>query len=51
MDDQSGILENIISKAIEGAFSEFARQQSYEQSYYQQPMTSTNTVFSYGPIR
>jgi hypothetical protein len=51
MDSQSGILVDIISKAIEGAFSEFARQQGYEQSYYQQPMTSANTAFSYGPIQ
>jgi hypothetical protein len=37
MDNQSGILANIISKAIEGAFFEFAWQQRYDQTYYQKP--------------
>jgi hypothetical protein len=32
-------------------FSELARQQSYEKSYYQQPITSANTMFSYSPIQ
>jgi hypothetical protein len=51
MDSQYGILADIISNAIKSAFSEFAQQQRYERTYYQQPMTSTNTAFSYGLIQ
>jgi hypothetical protein len=45
MDSQFGILVKIISKAIEGAFFEFAHQQSYEKLYYQQPTLSANVAF------
>jgi hypothetical protein len=51
MDSQSGILEYIISNAIKSAFSKFSQQQRYERTYYQQLMTSANTVFSYDPIQ
>jgi hypothetical protein len=50
-DSQCGVLANIISNAIKSAFSEFAQQQRYERTYYQQQMTSTNTAFSYDPIQ
>jgi hypothetical protein len=51
MDSQSGILADIISNAIKSAFSEFARQHKYKQSYYQQPITSANIASSYSPIQ
>jgi hypothetical protein len=51
MDNQSGILADIISNAIKSTFSELAQQQNYERTYYQQPITSANAVFSYGPIQ
>jgi hypothetical protein len=42
-------LANIIKKQLK--VHSLARQQSYEQSYYQQLMTSANTAFSYCPIQ
>jgi hypothetical protein len=51
MDKQSGILVDIMSNAIKSAFSEFAQQERYERTYYQQPMTLANTAFSYGSVR
>jgi hypothetical protein len=48
MDCQSRVLTDIISSAIKSVFSEFAQQQMYERTYYQQPMTSANIAFSYG---
>jgi hypothetical protein len=36
MDNQSGVLMNIINNAIKGAFSDFAQQQGYVASYCQQ---------------
>jgi hypothetical protein len=51
MDSQSGMLADLISNAIKSAFSEFAQQQRYERTYYQQSMTSANTSFSYGQIQ
>jgi hypothetical protein len=51
MDSQSRTLVDIISNAIKSAFSEFAQQQNYERTYYQQPITSANAVFSYGSIQ
>jgi hypothetical protein len=51
MDNQSGILVDIISNAINSVFSEFAQQQRYERTCYQQSMTSANIASSYGPIQ
>jgi hypothetical protein len=43
MDNQSGVLANIINNAIKSAFST-VQQQSYVVPYYQQPRSSANTA-------
>jgi hypothetical protein len=44
MDNQSGVLMNIVNNAIKGAFSDFTQQQGYVAPYCQQPRLSANTT-------
>jgi hypothetical protein len=52
MDNLCEAMMDIVDHAIKSVFSHGStQQQEYAEMYYQQPMTSANTAFSYDPIQ